>query len=95
MPTFCEIEEALANVRGDIVNARQLRDRSVQQIGQANASLGNIPTTYGSVISAIDAAAGTDPAYADLKLRKDKMVAEYVALKAEVQAAVDALDALP
>jgi len=95
MPTFCEIEEALANVRGDIVNARQLRDRSVQQIGQANASLGNIPATYGAVIDAIDAAAGSDAAYAALKLRKDKMVAEYVTLKAEVQAAVDALDALP
>lgn len=94
MPTFCEIEEALANIRGDIVKANQLLVRSVQQIGQANASLGNIPATYGSVISAIDALAGSDPAYAALKLRKDKMLAEYQVSKAEIQAAVDALAAL-
>ena len=91
---YSQIEASLANVRDDIIKARQRFVGGVAAIGQANGTLGVLATTYGAVLQAITdglAADPTDTAFVILDARRDKLVAEYLALKAETQTAVDAL----
>jgi hypothetical protein len=87
----------LANVASDIDTQRQRFNSAVQAITAANNVLGNMPTTYAEVLAAVDAGVAANPAdrgWLNAQADKDHFVADFLALKAEVQAAVDALAAL-
>lgn len=94
---FTGARARLDNVVQDIEQARTQYEGAVAAIGAANNLLGNLPTTYATVISTIDAGAAanpTDAAWQTAKAEKDLHVGDFAALKAVVQAAVDALAAL-
>ena len=94
---FTLVEAALDNIRGLIINNREAFTQAVARIGAANNAIGNLGTTYAAIVTEINARAAADPTDTGWKVAKarlDKFVAEYQALKAVLQAAVDALAAL-
>jgi len=94
---FTGARARLDNVAQDIERARGQHEGAVAAITAANNTLGNLPTTYSAVLAVINAGAAanpTDAAWLTAKAEKDLHVADFQALKAEVQAAVDALAAL-
>ena len=94
MATVSQIQASLRNVTDDIVGARQQFDRGKSIIGQADAVMGNLGTTYGGIITAIDDGVAANPSnvmWQELAARKAALIAESVALKAETAAAVAAL----
>ena len=94
---FSGAKVRLANVASDIDSQRQRFASAVASVTACNNVLGNMATTYAEVITAVDAGATANPddvAWTTAKVEKDRYVADFMALKAEVQAAVDALAAL-
>ena len=94
---FAGLKVRLANVAQDIDSQRQRFDQAKAAIVACNTTLGAMPTTYGAVIADVDAGAAANPAdvaWQNAKAEKDLFVLNFQALKATVQAAVDALAAL-
>lgn len=96
-PTFCEVEAALDNVRNDVNSNKSRYAGAVAQIAAAKNAVAALTTTYSGVAAEINAqvaATPNDTAWKMAKVRLDKIVAEYNALKTKLQSAVDALTAI-
>ena len=89
--TYTEAEAALTNAGGDIIQASQVFASAKTNIVAADNKLGNIPTTYAELVATVDANQA-DPAWAALKLRMDKIVADYLTAKAGTAGARTALE---
>ena len=95
--TFTQVEASLVNAGGDIIQARQVYERAVAFVTQADDVLAALATTYAEVIAEINAQAIAlpgDVAWQNLKSRLDKIVAERGTLKTTTAAAKAALAAL-
>ena len=94
---FAGVSVRLANVASDIDSQRQRFEAAKQAIVGCNNVLGNMGTTYAETITAVNDGATANPgdaAWTTAKAEKDLLVADFQALKVDVQAAVDALAAL-
>ena len=95
--TFSEAQVALDEIAARIqANSKRLTGAS-STITQAEADLTAMASNYTAVVAAIEAAVTGNPddvAYVNLKAAKDKLVAEFQALKADATAMKNALAAL-
>jgi len=92
--TYSQADVALTEIASGINQNSNGLVSAKQQISSAVSNLAAMPTRYAEVLAAIDAAAAampTDTAYKNMKARKDKLVADFTALKATAQAMLDAL----
>jgi methyl-accepting chemotaxis protein len=95
--TWDQIKNGLDDVSRDIQRQRNTRDTGRTQIESANTKLGEMQAKYAALVMDINAMATAEPGNAaaqHAKADKDKLVAEFQALKTEVQAQVDAIAAL-
>ena len=88
--TYSEIKLALDEIAQRIIQNRKRIAASKTGIQQAAADLGSMSTQYAATVTAINALE-SDPANDVAKSEKDKLVAEFAALKAEADALVTAL----
>ena len=89
---YSDIEVILENVREDIIQARKKCKEASEVFTQENNKLGNMVSTYSSLINAIDNGLTdnlNDVAWGVLDARKDILVEEFQALKVVVQSVVD------
>ena len=88
-PSYCQVKTQLASARSDIVQARKLKENAAAQVAQATATLTNMPTTYGDLVSEVNAQATANPSNPEwqaLKAGLDLALAERQALLDELTA---------
>lgn len=94
MTTYTERKTAINRMAEDIMRAVSKSASGNVNILQSFDILDAMPTTHGTVISEIDADAAANPSDAAVqaqKTEKDKIVGDFQAAKADVQAKKTAL----
>jgi len=97
MATFSQIEEALDNVRQDILQAGAAYNHAARRSTEGDNLLKNLPATYGGIVTAVNdqAAANPDsPLWQTVLGRKNALVAERAELLANTTAAVAFFEAV-
>ena len=95
--TADQADGMLENARKDVTNARQEAARGKALYIQAQSRLANWAATYGEVSAWIDAELAAHPnkiAAKDRADKRDDYAANRAALKADIDAAVNALNAI-
>lgn len=95
--TFSEIKQGLDGVTADIVAETARLNQGKSQITLANNNLGALATKYAALVTAVNGLATAEPSNAAAtlaKAEKDKLVAEFQALKTTAQAMVTALNGI-
>lgn len=91
---FTKTINALDQIAERIIRARNRLDSAKVAFSLGSTDLANIPSDFSTVVTELNAEATAKPgddAIQDLKAVKDKMVADYQALKADADSAVTAL----
>jgi hypothetical protein len=88
---FAGVKLRLGSVAADIDRESQRFEGAKATMSASLNVLSNIATTYAEVITACDDNAAVNAAWAAAKAEKDQLAADGAALKAKIQAAVDAL----
>lgn len=97
MATFTELRAKLTEALNQLEGARSRAALAKTQITTANTAIGGLGAIYSPMAADINAAATAapgDPAWQDLKAEKDRIVADFTAIKATVQSMVDALNSI-
>lgn len=87
--TYTSARVALTEIAQRSDANRKRLDQAKATISAADADLGAMPTAYGTIVTDINAAAAAAPgdaALQALKAEKDKLVADFQALKTEAAA---------
>ena len=93
MATFTEAKFALDNItKRTSSNMSQLRQARDILAGVVT-NLAAMQAEYTPIVADIDAAPGADAAWAALKAEKDKLVADFLVVKASAEAKLAAVDA--
>lgn len=95
--TPAQADAALNNARDDVNTARQEDSRARQLLLQAQSRLAGWGSTYGDVSAFIDTYLTQNPDSAFAKLlasKRDALAVERTALKATIDAAVNALNTI-
>ena len=95
--TYSQALTALDEIAQRIQQDTKRLDGATAAITQAEADLTAMASNYTAIVAAIDAAVAanpTDVAYVNLQAAKDKLVAEFLVLKAVATGMKDALAAL-
>ena len=90
MASYCQCEDGLTSARTDMARARGLHGSASNQASQADATLAAMGPSYAEVVATINDAVTADPsdtAWAVLKARVDKVLAERTDLKGTTEAA--------
>ena len=94
MATYTEVKTVLDEIAERTTNNGKRVAQARAMMTQAQADLAAMPAAYGTLLTALDAAATANPsnaAWQGAKAEKDQMVADFNALKAAVDALVTAL----
>lgn len=92
MATYSQVKSGLDEISQTIVRARYEASRCISKLTGAASALNAIPTDYSDVITTIDGYGTADEAEAAAKAEKAKLQAEFLALKAEIDAALTDLN---
>jgi hypothetical protein len=91
MATFSDAKNALNDISVRIQQERARAAQGKKNYQDAEAVLVAMPTQYGEIMAAIDAAPATAP-YTQLKAEKTALVSEFTTLRNEVTATLAAIN---
>ena len=97
MTTYAELEFAIADAQSQLVSAMQRAKTGKVQIGQSNTTISGLGAQYSAIVTAINSLATAEPGNAAvqaLKARKDRLVADFQTVSANIAAMVSGLDGL-
>jgi hypothetical protein len=94
MATYTEVNSGLATIENQITYTRNELKKAKVGFAQQSSILAGIPSTYQSIIDAINAYTPTGAVEQVAKDKLAKYAAEYTALKSAADAAVAALAAI-
>ena len=94
MATTSEVKSGLDDISVFIKNARKAAQSAKAAFSTHHAILNAIPTTFADVLATIDAYGTTDAFEALSKAEKEKLQAEFVALRNSLNSAVSVLSAI-
>lgn len=95
MATFTETKMALDEIAERTTQSMKRRDQAKAMLTTAQSDLVAMQSAYTTIISELNAAAAANPgdaAWQGAKAEKDQMVADFQALKTEIDALVTAVN---